>query len=97
MLLVFIVLVFVDCSVWCLSTQISRLFIELTFLSAMYVKAEHGTKRQLFNQRYCQEPFVQISSHIMATVNYTVFMRMSTVLVKNAYLVATSLSLSVFS
>ena len=97
MLLVFIALVFVDCSVWCLSTRISSLFIELTFLSAMYVKAEHETGRQLFNQHYCQEPFVQISSHMMVTVNYTVFMRMSTVLVKKAHLVATSLSLSVSS
>ena len=58
MVLVFIVLVFVDCSAVCLSTQISSLFIELTFLSAMYVKAEHEISRQFFNHCYCQYTIV---------------------------------------
>ena len=97
MLLVFIVLVFVDCSVWCLSTQISSLFIELTFLSAMYVKAEHGTKRQLFNQRYCQEPFVQISIPHDGNSELYCFYDNVHCTCKKAYFVAISLSLSVFS
>lgn len=97
MLLVFIVLVFVDCSVWYLSTQISSLFIELTFLSAMYVKAEHETGRQLFNQRYCQEPFVpNIKPHDGNSELYCFYENVHCAC-KKAYLVELSLSLSVFS